>query len=73
MRGQYENYDSFTVIELIDELKTRVKPLFRIDDILHGMLIVARGSYHGLHKCLREYLEEDDLRFNELEGVINEG
>lgn len=39
MKGQWVDYDNFNVIELIDELKTRIKEPFRVDDILHGIMI----------------------------------
>lgn len=61
MRGQWINYDNFNLIELIDEVKTRVNEPFRVDDILHGALIVGK-NYQGMCKKLRRYLELDDKR-----------
>lgn len=61
MRGQWINYDSFNLIELIDEVKTRIKEPFRADDILHGALIVDK-DYYGLCKELRDFLKRDDGR-----------
>lgn len=59
MRGQWINYDNFNLIDLIDELKTRINEPFRVDDTLHGALIVGR-DYYGLCKELRDFLERDD-------------
>lgn len=59
MRGQWTDDDSFNLIELIDEVKTRIKEPFRVDDILHGALIVGK-DYKGLCKELRGFLERDD-------------
>ncbi|MCD3232582.1 hypothetical protein IRP63_14100 (plasmid) [Clostridium botulinum] len=59
MRGQHINYDSFNLVELIDELKTRITPPFRVDDTLHGAMIVGR-DYHGTCKEIRKWLEKDD-------------
>ena len=61
MRGQWVSYDSFNLIELIDEVKTRIEEPFRVDDTIHGALIVGK-DYYGLCKELREFLERDDKR-----------
>ncbi|MFR2889135.1 MAG: hypothetical protein ACLTDM_13180 [Clostridium butyricum] len=61
MRGQWVNYDSFNLTELIDELKTRIKEPFRVDDTLHGMMIV-RKDYYELRQTLIEFLIEDDKK-----------
>lgn len=59
MRGQWDNYDSFNLIELIDEIKIRIKEPFRVDDVIHGALIVGK-DYDGLCKELRDFLVRDD-------------
>lgn len=59
MRGQWVNYDSFNLTELIDELKTRIKEPFRVDDTLHGMMI-NRKDYYELRQMLIDFLIEDD-------------
>lgn len=61
MKGQRDNYDSFNLVELIDELKTRIEPPFRVDDTLHDAIIVGR-DYHGTCKELRKWLEKDDRK-----------
>lgn len=59
MRGQWVSYDSFTLIDLIDECKTRVKEPFRVDDILHGTIISGK-DYNGICNQLKRFLERDD-------------
>lgn len=61
MRGQWTYYNSFNLIELIDEVKTRIKEPFRVDYVVHGALIVGK-DYYGLCKELRGFLERDDRR-----------
>lgn len=61
MRGQWADYDSFNLVELIDELKTRIKPPFRVDDTLHGAMIVGK-DYSGTCKELRKWLKNDDRK-----------
>lgn len=68
MRGQWDNYDSFNLVELIDEVKTRVDEPFRVDDTLHGALIVGK-DYDGLCKELREFLKRDDKKIKRI-GMI---
>lgn len=60
-RGQWISYDSFNLVDLIDELKTRIKEPFRADDTLHGMMIVGK-DYYGVCKELREFLKNDDKK-----------
>lgn len=59
MKGQWTDYDNFNLIELIDEMKTRIKEPFRADDTLHGVLIAGK-DYQGMCKKLRKFLTEDD-------------
>lgn len=61
MRGQWINYDNFNLIELIDEVKTRISEPFRINDVVHGALIIGK-DYYGLCKELRGFLERDDKK-----------
>jgi len=61
MRGQWINYDNFRLVELIDEVKTRITEPHNIEDIVHGALIVGR-DYYGLCKELKDYLEKDDKK-----------
>ena len=65
-RGQWINYDSFNLVELIDEVKTRIEEPFRIDDTLHGALIVGK-DYYGLKKELKKFLIRDDEEYKEYE------
>lgn len=58
-RGQWINYDSFNLVELIDELKTRIKEPFRVNATLHGMIIVGK-NYDDICKKLREFIKDDD-------------
>jgi len=62
-KGQWTSYDSFNLIELIDELKTRINEPFRVNDTLHGMMIVGK-DYYGLIKELQEFLKRDDKKDN---------
>ena len=62
MRGQWIDYDSFNLIELIDEIKTRVNEPFRVDDILHGILMSSDKGYYNVCYELREFLKEDDRK-----------
>lgn len=68
MRGQWIDYDNFNLIEIVDEIKTRVDEPFRVDDILHGALIVGK-NYYGLCKELRNFLERDDMRENWIKNL----
>jgi hypothetical protein len=61
-RGQWTSYDGFNLIELIEELKTRIKEPFRADDTLHGMLIVGK-DYYGLIQELQDFLHRDDEKW----------
>lgn len=61
MRGQWINYDNFRLVELIDEVKTRIVEPHNIEDVVHGALIVGR-DYYGLCKELKDYLEKDDKK-----------
>lgn len=56
-----EDYKSYDLIELIDELKTRIKPPFRPNDTLHGAMICGK-DYYGTCEILRDYLIEDDFK-----------
>ena len=57
MKGAYNNFD---LIDLIDELKTRMdRP--NVESTLHGMIIVGK-DYYGLRNELIKYLNEDDER-----------
>jgi hypothetical protein len=60
-RGQWTSYESFNLIELIEELKTRIQEPFRVNSALHGMLIVGK-DYCGTCKELRDFLTEDDKK-----------
>jgi hypothetical protein len=60
-KGQWVDYESFNLVELIDELKTRIKEPFRVDDTLHGMMIIGK-DYYSVCKELREFLEKDDKK-----------
>ncbi|WP_252225212.1 MULTISPECIES: hypothetical protein [unclassified Clostridium] len=60
-RGQWTSYESFNLIELIEELKTRIKEPFRANDTLQGMMIVGK-DYYGVCKELREFLIKDDKK-----------
>ena len=53
--GQWINYDSFNLVELIDEVKTRVEEPFRSDDTIHGAMIVGK-DYYGLKEELKKFL-----------------
>jgi len=59
MRGQWVDYDSFNLVDLIDEVKTRLNPPHRADDILHGAMIAGK-DYKGTCNELREFLYQDD-------------
>lgn len=61
-RGQWSNYDSFDLIELIDEVKTRIKEPFRADDTIHGAMIVGK-DYYGLKEELKHFLVRDDEKY----------
>jgi len=61
MRNEYVNYADFNMIELIDEVKTRIIPPFRADDILHGCIIVGKNYFDTCDE-LRNYLECDDKK-----------
>lgn len=55
VKGSYEN---FNLIDLIDELKTRME-CPNVESTLHGMIIVGK-DYYGLRRELIKYLNEDD-------------
>lgn len=61
MRGQWTSYDNFNLIDLIDEVKTRVNHPSRVDDILHGAMIVGK-DYKGTCEELRNFLKDNDLK-----------
>lgn len=61
-RGQWTSYDSFNLMDLIDELKTRVEEPFRADDTLHGMLIVGK-DYYQLIQDIKNFLHNDDEKW----------
>ena len=61
MRGQYADYNSFNLIDMIDELKTRISDVQRVDNILHGMMVVT-NNYHDLCSIFRDMLMEDDKK-----------
>lgn len=61
MRRQWVDYDSFNLVDLIDEVKTRLNPPHRADDILHGAIIVGK-DYQGTCSELREFLSQDDVK-----------
>lgn len=61
MRGQWASYDSFDLVELIDEVKTRIKEPHRPNDTIHGAMIVGK-DYYGTCGELRRFLENDDLK-----------
>ncbi|CEQ01657.1 Uncharacterised protein [[Clostridium] sordellii] len=68
MRRQYvEGYDyqNWDLIELIDELKTRIKEPFRPNDTLHGAMIAGK-DYYGTCNEIREFLIKDDLKVNKI-------
>ena len=71
MRGQWTDYNSFNLIDLIDELKTRVKEPHRTDDILHGMMI-ASGDYFRLCNEIKDYIEKDDEIYKQEKEFIKE-
>lgn len=71
MRGQWTDYNSFNLIDLIDELKTRVKEPHRTDDILHGMMI-ASGDYFRLCNAIKDYIEKDDEIYKQEKEFIKE-
>lgn len=58
-RGQWTNYESFNLIDLIDELKTRIIEPHRTDDFLHGMMIESK-DYYSLKETIKEFLIDDD-------------
>lgn len=58
-RGQWTDYEGFNLIELIDELKTRIQEPHRVDDFLHGMMIKAK-NYYSLKDTIKEFLLDDD-------------
>lgn len=62
-RGQWMNYESFNLIDLIDELKTRIKEPFRADDTLHGMMI-GGNDYYQLIQNIKDFLYSDDEKWN---------
>lgn len=61
MRGQWTTYDNFNLLELIDELKTRRLEPIRVDDILHGAIIIGK-DYNSIKKELIHFLNEDDKK-----------
>lgn len=61
MRGQWTDYDSFNLVDLIEELNSRIEEPHRTDDILHGMMIVG-GDYFGLCHEIKTYLIRDDKK-----------
>lgn len=71
MRGQWIDYDGFSLIELVDEIKTRAIPPHNPDDILHGALIIGK-DYYGVKTQLIEYLESDDRKFSHKDEYIAE-
>ncbi|HCL4447174.1 TPA: hypothetical protein N2D16_002779 [Clostridium botulinum] len=60
MRGQWVDYDTFNLVDLIDEVKTRLNPPHRADDILHGAMIAGK-NYKGACDELRKFLSQDDI------------
>lgn len=54
MRGQWTDYNCFNLIDLIDEVKTRVQEPHNADDIIHGAMIVGK-DYFGTCKELRVF------------------
>ena len=66
-RGQWANYDGFNLVELIDEVKTRIEEPFRVDDTLHGALIVGK-DYYGLKEELKQFLIRDDEKYKEVKA-----
>lgn len=62
-RGQWVDYESFNLIELIDELKTRIEEPFRANDTLHGIM-VSKKDYDTVCAELRDFLVEDDKKAN---------
>lgn len=61
MKNQLESYDNFNLIELIDEVKIRIEEPFRVDNIVHGAMIVGK-DYSGTCRELREFLKDDERR-----------
>jgi hypothetical protein len=61
-RGQWTSYESFNLIELIKELKTRIEEPFRADDTLHGMMIGGK-DYYQLIQDLKDFLHNDDEKW----------
>ncbi|EQB4340899.1 hypothetical protein ACYJ2U_001618 [Clostridium botulinum] len=59
MRGQWVDYDNFNLVNLIDEMRTRVNLAFRVDDILHGAMIAGK-DYKGTCDELKNFLYQDD-------------
>lgn len=67
MRGQYVkgyDYNDWNLIELIDELKTRIEEPFRPNDTLHGAMIVGK-DYYGTCEELRHFLIKDDMKISD--------
>jgi hypothetical protein len=61
-RGQWMSYESFDLVELIDELRTRIEEPFRPDDTLHSMMIGGK-DYYQLIQELKDFLHNDDEKW----------
>jgi len=61
MRGQWIDYTSFNLTDLIDEVKTRVDEPYRADDILHGAMIAGK-DYYGTCNEIKKFLIRDDTK-----------
>lgn len=61
MVEQYMAYSDWSLIELIDEVKVRVKEPFIAKHTLHGAMI-SGGDYYGTCNELRRFLIRDDIK-----------
>lgn len=61
-RGQWVSYDSFNLVDLIDELKTRFDNEMSVDSTLHGIIVVGK-DYYGICKEIKDFLHRDDEKW----------